>query len=121
MESDSRAGIRLLGVRRTDDLSQSASNPRPPWRSGSRARAGGAETGGPARSEQKYEATWVSPFQIEFPFSIPVDRNLAVLLAVDAELRRHPGVSLAEASMHFERRRQVFASTWGVSSTRPAR
>jgi TldD protein len=62
--------------------------------------------------EQKYEATWVSPFQID-PFSIPVDRNLGVLLAVDAELRRQPGVSLAEASMHFERRRQVFASTLG--------
>jgi TldD protein len=62
--------------------------------------------------EQKYEATWVSPFQID-PFSIPVDRNLGVLLAVDAELRRVPGVSLAEASMHFERRRQVFASTLG--------
>jgi TldD protein len=63
-------------------------------------------------AEQKYEATWVSPFQID-PFSIPVDRNLEVLLAVDAELRRQPGVSLAEASMHFERRRQVFASTLG--------
>ena len=63
-------------------------------------------------SEQKYEATWVSPFSID-PFSIPVDRNLAVLLAVDAELRHLPGVSLAEASMHFERRRQVFASTLG--------
>jgi TldD protein len=62
--------------------------------------------------EQKYEATWVSPFQID-PFSIPVDRNLGVLLAVDAELRRQPGVSLAEASMQFERRRQVFASTLG--------
>ena len=62
--------------------------------------------------ERKYEATWVSPFRID-PFSIPVDRTLGVLLAVDAELRRHPGVSLAEASMHFERRRQVFASTLG--------
>ena len=62
--------------------------------------------------EEKYEATWVSPCAID-PFSIPVDRNLAVLLAVDAELRRNTGVSLAEASMHFERRRQVFASTLG--------
>ena len=62
--------------------------------------------------EEKHEATWVSPFQID-PFSIPVDQNLAVLLAVDAELRRNAGVSLAEASMHFERRRQVFASTLG--------
>jgi TldD protein len=62
--------------------------------------------------EEKYEATWVSPCAID-PFSVPVDRNLAHLLAVDAELRRHTGVSLAEASMHFERRRQVFASTLG--------
>jgi TldD protein len=62
--------------------------------------------------EKKYEATWVSPCAID-PFSIPVDRNLAVLLAVDRELRRESAISLAEASMHFERRRQVFASTLG--------
>ena len=62
--------------------------------------------------EEKYEANWISPCAID-PFTIPVDRNLAVLLAVDTELRRNPGVSLAEASMHFERRRQVFASTLG--------
>jgi TldD protein len=62
--------------------------------------------------EEKYEATWVSPFRID-PFTIPVDQKLAVLLAVDAELRHTPGVNLAEASMHFERRRQVFASTLG--------
>jgi TldD protein len=62
--------------------------------------------------EQAYEANWVSPFRID-PFSIPVDRNLATLLAVDSELRRTPGVSLAETSMHFERHRQVFVSTLG--------
>ena len=62
--------------------------------------------------EAPHQATWVSPFRID-PFSIPVDQNLRVLLAVDKELRRQPGVSLAEASMHFERRRQVFASTLG--------
>jgi TldD protein len=62
--------------------------------------------------EASYRATWVSPFQID-PFSISVDRNLATLLAVDAELRKTHGVSLAETSMHFERRRQVFASTTG--------
>jgi hypothetical protein len=38
----------------------------------------------------------------------------AVLLAVDEELRRNPGVSLAEAAMHFGRERQVFASTWAA-------
>jgi len=62
--------------------------------------------------EVKYVETWVSPCFID-PFSISVDRNLGVLLAVDAELRRNPAVSLAEASMHFARQRQVFASTLG--------
>jgi TldD protein len=62
--------------------------------------------------EDKHEAVWASPFAID-PFDVPVDRNLAVLLRVDEELRRTSGVNLAEASMHFERRRQVFASTLG--------
>jgi TldD protein len=62
--------------------------------------------------EEKYEAVWVSPCRID-PFSIPVDRNLAALLEVDAELRRDPAITLAEASMVFERRRQVFVSTLG--------
>ena len=62
--------------------------------------------------EQRYQAEWVSPCRID-PFSIPLDRNLALLLEVDRELRRNPGVSLAEAALSFERRRQVFASTLG--------
>jgi TldD protein len=62
--------------------------------------------------EQKYEVTWVSPCSID-PFLISIDQQLATLLAVDAELRRTNGVSLSETSMHFERRRQVFASTLG--------
>jgi TldD protein len=62
--------------------------------------------------EEKYVAEWVSPSRID-PFSIPVDQNLAVLLAVDTELRHNPGVTMAEASMVFHRRRQVFASTLG--------
>jgi len=62
--------------------------------------------------EQKYEAEWISPVRID-PFSIPVDRNVAVLLEVDRELRRNRGVTLAEGAMSFERRRQVFASSLG--------
>ncbi|MBM3776111.1 MAG: TldD/PmbA family protein, partial [Acidobacteria bacterium] len=62
--------------------------------------------------EQAYQAEWVSPCKID-PFSIPPDQNLALLLEIDRELRRNPKVSLAEASMNFERRRQVFASTLG--------
>ena len=62
--------------------------------------------------EEKYEATWESPILTD-PFSISADRNLATLLAVDAELRRDPAITLAEASMHFERKRQVFVSSIG--------
>ncbi len=62
--------------------------------------------------EAMYQTIWVSPCAID-PFSIPVDQNLSVLLAVDRELRRDSAISLAEASMHFERERQVFASTLG--------
>lgn len=62
--------------------------------------------------ESPYTAEWTSPFRID-PFSLPPDRNLALLLAIDAELRREPGVALAEASMTFTRVRQVFASSLG--------
>ncbi|HUI77867.1 MAG TPA: TldD/PmbA family protein [Bryobacteraceae bacterium] len=78
------------------------------------ARAGTAahKTDVDLAAEERHEATWVSAFRID-PFTIPIDQQLAVLLAVDAELRHEKGISLAEASMHFERRRQVFASTLG--------
>jgi TldD protein len=62
--------------------------------------------------EEKFEAAWVSPIDVD-PFLVPVDRQLATLLAVDTELRRDPQISLAEGSMHFERRRQMFVSTLG--------
>lgn len=62
--------------------------------------------------EAPHVATWVSPCAID-PFSVPVEENLSLLLAVDEELRRTPGVTLAETSMVFERRRQVFASSDG--------
>jgi TldD protein len=62
--------------------------------------------------EEAHQAVWISPIRID-PFSIPVEQRLAVLLAVDAELRHDSGVSLAEASMHFERKRQLFVSTIG--------
>ncbi len=62
--------------------------------------------------EEKREAVWVSPCRID-PFSIPLEENLARLLAIDAELRRNPGVTLAEASMVFARERQWFASSIG--------
>lgn len=62
--------------------------------------------------EEKHEAVWVSPCRID-PFSVPIEENLSLLLAVDAELRRTPGVTLAEASLVCHRTRQVFASSPG--------
>ena len=62
--------------------------------------------------EDKYEAAWSSPCAID-PFSIPIDEQIGYLLQVDAELRRNPGVTLSETSFHFDRTRQVFASSHG--------
>src|SRR5207248_9654021 len=48
--------------------------------------------------EDAHVADWVSPCRID-PFTTTVDQNLALLLAIDKELRREPGVTLAEASL----------------------
>ena len=62
--------------------------------------------------EGKYEAAWHSPMLVD-PFTVPVDRSLATLLAIDTELRRNAGINLAETAMQFEKRRQIFVSTLG--------
>ena len=62
--------------------------------------------------EDKYEATWASPCKID-PFSVSVEEQLSLLLAVDAELRRNSGVTLAQTSMTFHRSHQVFVSSLG--------
>ncbi len=62
--------------------------------------------------EERFEVTWVSPIQID-PFTTSVEQNLDLLLAIDQELRRNPGVNLAETSLSFERRRQLFVSSIG--------
>ncbi len=62
--------------------------------------------------EPSYEAAWSSPCRID-PFAMPVESQLGHLLAVDRELRRVGGVTLAQASMEFRRTRQVFVSSAG--------
>ncbi|MGH9671881.1 MAG: PmbA/TldA family metallopeptidase, partial [Bryobacteraceae bacterium] len=62
--------------------------------------------------ERAHQAEWSSPCQID-PFSISVEAQLALLMAVDEELRRHKGVTMTEAGVTMERRRQIFASTEG--------
>jgi len=62
--------------------------------------------------EDKHEATWISPCRVD-PFSVSVEAQLALLLKIDGELRRDPGITLAQTSMTFHRARQVFVSSIG--------
>jgi TldD protein len=62
--------------------------------------------------EEAYQAVWMSPCLID-PFSLSVEAQLGLLLAVDAELRRNTGITLAEASLSLRREHQVFASSIG--------
>ena len=62
--------------------------------------------------ENKYEAVWISPCRID-PFSVSVEEQLALLLAVDQELRHNAGVTLASTAMSFSRTRQMFVSSLG--------
>jgi TldD protein len=62
--------------------------------------------------ELPYVDTWQNPF-IKDPFRIPMEQQLDLLLAADAEMRHAQGVTLAEASMNFRRIEQYFASTIG--------
>jgi len=56
--------------------------------------------------------TWQNPF-VKDPFLIPVERQLDLLLAADAEMRRVKGVTLTETSMAFRRIEQFYVSTEG--------
>jgi len=56
--------------------------------------------------------TWQNPF-VKDPFRIPVERQLELLLAADAEMRRVKGVTLSETSMAFRRIEQFYVSTEG--------
>jgi TldD protein len=62
--------------------------------------------------ELPYVDTWQNPF-IKDPFRIPMEQQLDLLLAADAEMRHAQGVTLAETSMNFRRTEQFFASTIG--------
>jgi len=62
--------------------------------------------------EQPYVDTWQNPF-IKDPFCVPMERQLELLLAADAEMRAVAGVTLAETSMSFRRIEQLFASSIG--------
>jgi TldD protein len=63
-------------------------------------------------TEPVHEAEWISPCRID-PFLVPVESQLALLAAADAEMRKEKGVTLAEAALVASRHHQFFASTEG--------
>src|SRR5271157_3762286 len=62
--------------------------------------------------EPAAKADWTSPCKID-PFGISIEKNLELLFAIDEELRRVNGVTLAETNMNFRRYEQWFFSTEG--------
>jgi TldD protein len=62
--------------------------------------------------ENATTAEWVTPHVID-PFSISVERNIALMLNVDSELCSVAGVTLAESNLNFNREEQWFLSSEG--------
>src|SRR6201988_3247168 len=62
--------------------------------------------------ENAYVDSWQSPFRKD-PFEIPLETQLALLLAADAEMRKVKGVTLTETNMQFRKIDSWFASSIG--------
>src|SRR5260370_23945343 len=62
--------------------------------------------------ENAYVDSWQSPFRKD-PFEIPLETQLALLLAADAEMRHVKGVTLTETDMQFRKIDSWFASSIG--------
>jgi TldD protein len=58
-------------------------------------------------------AEWTTPYKVD-PFTTSVERNLDLLLKIDAELRTVAGVTLAETGMNFQREESWFLSSEGA-------
>src|SRR6202790_4573606 len=61
---------------------------------------------------QTHIDSWQSPFRKD-PFEIPLETQLSLLLAADAEMRRVKGVTLTETDMQFRKTDSWFASSIG--------
>jgi TldD protein len=62
--------------------------------------------------EGAYVDSWQSPFRKD-PFEMPLENQLSLLLAADAEMRRVKGVTLTETGMQFRKIDSWFASSIG--------
>jgi TldD protein len=63
-------------------------------------------------NEEAYVDSWQSPFRKD-PFEIPLETQLSLLLAADAEMRRVKGVTLTETDLQFRKIDSWFASSIG--------
>ena len=63
--------------------------------------------------EKAAVAEWSTPFKID-PFSVSVEQNIDLLLAIDAELRSVEGVTLVETNVNFSREEQWLLSSEGA-------
>src|SRR5579863_8313556 len=62
--------------------------------------------------EDAYIDSWQSPFRKD-PFEIPIETQLALLLAADAGMAKVKGVTLTETDMQFRKIQSWFASSIG--------
>src|SRR6266852_3699844 len=62
--------------------------------------------------EDAYIDSWQSPFRKD-PFEIPLESQLALLLAADSEMLKNKGVTLTETGMQFRKIDSWFASSIG--------
>jgi TldD protein len=62
--------------------------------------------------EKTVTAEWTTPYKID-PFIISVEKNIDLLLKIDAELRSVAGITLAETNLNFNREEQWFVSSEG--------
>lgn len=64
--------------------------------------------------EKPVVAEWITPHKVD-PFTVSIEQNIALLQALDAELRSVKGVTLAETNMNFRREEQWFFSSEGAN------
>jgi TldD protein len=63
--------------------------------------------------EKPVTADWSTPYKID-PFTVSVEKNIELLLKIDAELRSIAGITLAETNLNFNRDEQWFVSSEGA-------
>lgn len=78
------------------------------------AKAGAVTVKTPVRlaPEDKYVEVWKTPYVID-PFEVSLEEKCALLMEIDGALRSVEGVTIAEGSMSFSKKNQLFMSTEG--------